>query len=356
LTIQNENGGTGGIVTNSGALAVDSGGNTLHLVGGSLSNFSGGTLTGGYYLVAGTNANPGTLQIDALGTAGGEIVTNAATIVLSGKGSNLEDANGNNALSNLATNTGSLIIENGRNFTTSGSFTNNGTLDVGNNSTFSTPGAGNRFDNAGTVDIVSNGTLTARGYNQSAGTTTVDGMLTAKGGSGNVRITGGTVLGVGVIDGNVYVRGTGILQPGDAGSTGVMTTTGNYSSKGTLDEDLAGLTAGTQYGQLSVGGTSTLLSGSTLDVNEIDGFEAVSGDEFTILTAAGGESGTFTNLNFSDAPLPTGDYWWVSYGPNQIDLHVATPEPPVWMLLAVGLIIFVAYGMKKNLRSAKLSA
>ena len=59
------------------------------------------------------------MQVDSLGTTGGEIVNNAATIYLNGPNSNFVDARGMDALSNFSNNmaAGSFTITNGRNFT-----------------------------------------------------------------------------------------------------------------------------------------------------------------------------------------------------------------------------------------------
>jgi hypothetical protein len=122
--------GSGGL-TNSGTLQVSSGA-LLQVTSGPFTNFSGTTLTGGKYNVSGT------LEIDELGTAGGEIVTNAAGITLDGSAAKFVDADGNSALTDLATNTGkgSFTVTGGADFTTAGNFTNKGTLSVGAGSIF----------------------------------------------------------------------------------------------------------------------------------------------------------------------------------------------------------------------------
>jgi hypothetical protein len=101
-----------GGLTNSGTL--------MHVSGGTFSNFSGSTLTGGTYNTAGT------LKIDQLGSTGGEIVTNAANIVLNGADSSFVDSASKDALSSFATNAtaGTFSLFGGRNFTTSGGFAN----------------------------------------------------------------------------------------------------------------------------------------------------------------------------------------------------------------------------------------
>ena len=73
-----------GTLTNSGTLQANAG-SSLHVATPTtLTNFSGGVLTGGTYKVYGTSTNPGTIQIDSLGNqaGGGEITSNAATILL----------------------------------------------------------------------------------------------------------------------------------------------------------------------------------------------------------------------------------------------------------------------------------
>jgi hypothetical protein len=141
----------GSSTTNNGTFQANAG--SLLRVMSAFTNFSGSTLTGGTYIVNGTTPNAGTMQIDAFGNTGGEVVTNAASITLNGPNSNITNAAGLDALSNLATNAaaGSFTIQNGRNFTTPGSFTNNGALTVGAGSTFSTPNLTNFDAGAGTL-------------------------------------------------------------------------------------------------------------------------------------------------------------------------------------------------------------
>jgi filamentous hemagglutinin len=178
--------GTGGL-TNNGTMQANAG-STL-LVTQSFTNFSGGTLTGGTYNVYGTGSSAGTIQIDALGTGGGEITTNDASITLDGVNSNFLDGGGLNALSALADNGGYLAILDGRNFSTLGSFDNTGTLDIGSTDTltvsggFDPPAGDVIFDISGLgvngfLDVTGaadfGGTLsldTANGFNLAAGDT-----------------------------------------------------------------------------------------------------------------------------------------------------------------------------------------
>jgi hypothetical protein len=134
----------GGDLTNNGTLRVASGSLFSIGTGTSLTNFSGGTLTGGTYDVYGT------LQAGPLGTAGGEIVDNAADILLDGPTSDIVDASGRDALSALRSNSGTLSLLDGRDYTTAGDFDNSGTLDIGATDIFTVNGS---YDPPGTADL-----------------------------------------------------------------------------------------------------------------------------------------------------------------------------------------------------------
>jgi hypothetical protein len=101
-----------GNITNTGTMKVASG-SAMHVTNGPFTNFAGTTITGGTYNVSGT------LEIDQLGNTGGEILTNAANIILNASASRFSDAAGLDAVSKLNTNatTGTFTIMGGRNFT-----------------------------------------------------------------------------------------------------------------------------------------------------------------------------------------------------------------------------------------------
>jgi hypothetical protein len=119
---------------------ADSG--TLSLTG-AFSNFAGSTLTGGTYVIAGTFQFPGA-----------NIVTNAATIVLTGASSGIIDQASADGLRNFAANAaaGSFTLQGGRNFTTAGDFTNTGNLTLGPGSTFRVTGNYTQ-DPTGTLEV-----------------------------------------------------------------------------------------------------------------------------------------------------------------------------------------------------------
>ena len=248
---------TAGTFTNSGTLNIGSGSTFAVGTGGTstLTNFSGSTLTGGTYIVAGT------LQFD-----GANIVTNAANITLSGTTPLIKDQNGNNALANFATNSssGSFTLASDAKITTAGAFSNAGSVLINKGSTFT---------------VGANGA-----YTNSAGSTTVNGTLTV-GTSGAVDITGGTLFGdAGIINGNVSVTGSSIVAPGDGiGIVGDIKAADNYTQASTasLDIDLGGTSPNTLYDVLDVTGNAGL--GGTLNVDLVNGYAPKVNASFTIL-------------------------------------------------------------------------
>jgi hypothetical protein len=301
----------GGTVTNNGTFQANSG-DTLHLVGGSFTNFSGNTLTGGIYNIYGT------LRIDSLGTGGGEIVNNASTILLDGPNSSFVDATvglAGNALSNFNNNTatGSFTIQDGANFTGSGDFANAGTVNVGSNSTFTTGGVGN--------------------YNQSGGITQLNGTLNTGGGQANFN--GGVLFGNGgTITGNVMMAGTiapaGTISDHNVPLTpGTLNINGNYTQTGAgiFNLGIGGTSAGT-FGLLTVGGIASL--NGTLNINLLNGFFPTDGETFTFLTAAGGVNSMFSTVN--GLYIGHDEDLIVVYNPNNVEIkaHLFVPVNDNW--------------------------
>jgi len=314
LSVQNDAGGTilanvsgqtlvlnaSGTITNNGTFQVNPGAG-LVVQNGPFTNFSGNTLTGGTYNVYG----PSTLQIFQLGSTGGEIVNNAATILLDAPGSNFVDAASKDALSNFNNNmaAGSFTIQSGRNFTSPSSFANAGAVNVGSSSTFTNGGSGN--------------------YNQSGGSTKVDGALIA--GGGQVNINGGTLLGNGgMITGNVHMDGT--MSPGDTpAAAGALGIAGNYAQTvaGIFQLDLGGLTAGSQFDVLNISGLTNLTG--TLNINLINSFFPSVGDTFIFLTSGGGVNGIFSTVNGLN--IGGGEQLTVIYDPFDVKISTILSPP-----------------------------
>lgn len=215
------------------------------------------------------------------------------------------------------------VIFSGSNTYTGGTLISNGTLQ-GNTTSL----VGTITDNAALFfnqlqdgifagSVQGNGTLTITGTgkvtfnnNSSAftGTTNItQGALalnTILGGSLFVQ-NGGHLSGNGTILGNVTVETGGIIRPGN--SIGTITIGGNYEQEsGALYQVQVN---GVNSSLITVAGTATLHNGSVLEViphNDPINFNHT----YTILTATGGLSGTFTNVftaNPSVTPTVTYD-------------------------------------------------
>ncbi len=254
---------TAGNFTNNGYLSMAAG-DTFD-VNGTLTNFSGTTLTGGTYNVGGT------LQFN-----GADIVTNSATITLASATAKIVNQSAANALLGFNTNTGGFTLSGNASLsTTGGSFTNSGTVTVSTGSTFTVGGS-------------------SYNYTQTAGTTTVNGTLT-NAGAGSLDLNGGNLYGTGTLDYGVVDTAT--ITPGtSATSTGELQVNGTYAqnSGGALDVTIGGTTAGTKFDQLNVSGTASL--NGTLNITLASGYTPAVGNTFDILNASS-VSGNFSTIN-----------------------------------------------------------
>jgi phage baseplate assembly protein gpV len=262
--------------------------------------------------------------------SGGSVTGNGAftagnTFLLHGSGT--KTLNGRTLVSNgTATwmDTGAIGIANGgvlRNGAT-------GTFDVRNDATMFSSGSPNgTFDNDGTfvksqgaatsnltVAVTNSGTFEIQsgtvadgflGYVQTAGSTILNGgNFNALGAALNIQ--DGSLTGSGTVTGNVTSDGS--VKPGL--SPGGISITGNYtqSAGGSLDIEIGGLTAVTQFDQLDVNGTASLAG--TLNVSLIDGFVPSQGNQFLVLD--GTTTGNFGATNLP--ALPPGLEWQVTVG------------------------------------------
>ena len=191
------------------------------------------------------------------------------------------------------------------------------------------------IDGAAGLTKSGNGQLTLNGANIYTGQTTVlAGTLEVDGSiDGDALVTAGVLRGVGNIAGNV--QNNALVSPGRAGAPGTLhigfangnppinqnsapiVTPGNYtqSGAGTLAIRLASPSV---YDTLAVGGGAAL--NGALTVSYLNGFNAVPGDVFTIITTVNGVSGKFSS--FFD-PHATGTLLTlgVVYLPNDVLLQ-----------------------------------
>lgn len=110
-------------VTPAGTLDFTAEGSDVLMDAGNLADFSGTTLTGGFYQFLAAEGQTATFRFN-----GADIRTNSAAIYLKGAGARAQDESGNDAFANLALNTvaGDIELQNGQNITTPGDFVNDG--------------------------------------------------------------------------------------------------------------------------------------------------------------------------------------------------------------------------------------
>ncbi|MCX8158004.1 MAG: PA14 domain-containing protein [Verrucomicrobiae bacterium] len=180
--------------------------------------------------------------------------------------------------------------------------------------------AGAGFLNEGRIIIASGQTLTI-----ASPMTQVGGALELNGGTvdpgDSLLLQGGVLLGNGTVAGQV-TNTAGRVAPGT--SAGTLTINGNYSQGpgGTLEIELGGANAGSEYDQLVVNGTAEL--NGRLVVTLINNFVPTNGQSFTVLTASL-RKGAFTELQLPT--LPGGLTWEILHQPASVVVRVAEALP-----------------------------
>jgi uncharacterized protein with beta-barrel porin domain len=289
------------------------------------------TLTGSTSAATAWNVINGTLTVAGAGALG----TGTSATVSSGATLNLANVTVANPL---------LLAGNG--FAGAGALTGTGTAGASGtitllaNTLIGTPNAGDTLTISGTISGAfalsknGNGTLIINSTNDgftgvtsvNAGTLQVGDISHASASlGGDVSVnTGATLLGHGTIGGNV--TNTGSVQPG--GTIGILTVAGNYTqaATGNLTIEItpnAAAGPGVGYSQLSVGGSAVLAGGLTVLP---DAGTYTLGSRYTVLTAAGGRSGTFATVSYNPA-LAAFITPVVSYDANDVFLTLdATPS------------------------------
>ena len=140
-------------------------------------------------------------------------------------------------------------------------------------------------------------------------------------------INAGKMMGIGALEVGTTMANTGIVAPGE--SPALLTVNGAYNNgTATLEMEIGGTTAGTQYDVLAVKNSSPLVGSAslsgTLNVVFINGFVPIAGDAFTIITADAGVTGTFTTENVPDFPNLVKS---VTYNANSVVVSYSTALP-----------------------------
>jgi autotransporter-associated beta strand protein len=305
--------------TGSGTLGAASGGvtvsgGTLDLGDTTQSQNGGVTLTGGT-IQNGTLTSSGTFNLQ----------NGTVTAMLTGSGTVIKTTPGTVVLAGTNTYTGDTTVT-------------GGTLQIGNGGTTGTiTGSGLiidngvlAFDHSDTVTVSNNisatgsltqagvGTLILTGYNTYAGATSVSaGTLNVTGSiaSSSVSVAGGaTLTGTGKV-GTTTITTGGTLTPGAGGTPGTLTMVSNLT-----------LASGSNFSDAitpSAAGLASVSGTASINGNAIANFASGSyagNQQYTLITAAGGVSGTFSS--FATTGLPGSLRASLSYDANDVYLNL----------------------------------
>ena len=337
-------GSSGGGIDNSGIINNHGSISEVHFNNSGTLNNSGLILSES----AASLTNTGTLNnlggtID-IGSGPGEIDNTGGVLTNDASGTITSRNALNNTLGATLNNAGTLNNSGGTIFNDpTSTITNTGTL----NNTGSVNNSG-IFTNSGAVKISSTGLFTtSTNYTQTAGSTIVNGILTATG-SALVDIERGALGGTGTINGNVAMGGT--LTPGATGTPGTLVIFGNYEQlgNGTLEE----LMGPVSHSFLDVSGNVMLDPGSLLDITLLNGFDPLN-QTFSIMDFES-RVGQFSNgPSFSD----DGFIWDITYRQHEIDVTAVqpTPEPSSLLLLFIGLAALAFYVPRRMDKTQRLA-
>ena len=176
-------------------------------------------------------------------------------------------------------------------------FTNNGDITIPAGGTFRVREMFREtfWANAGTIDIAPGGTLDLspkpEDLVQTAGVTTVHGLIDMHPNGGEFLLQGGTLRGTGELDEDI-VASAGTVAPG--ASAGTLTVGQTYTQFGSavLSLELAGTATGTEHDTLEVGAAASL--GGDIEVTLLGSYVPDPADTFIVLNADS-LTGAFSN-------------------------------------------------------------
>ncbi|WP_449228167.1 DUF4347 domain-containing protein [Azospirillum argentinense] len=290
------NGGT--VEAQSGSTALTgtlSGGGALTLAGAGTLTLSGGNSHSGGTTLAGS----GTVLIgsdDAFGTG---------SVTVSGGGLGVTASRSLSNAITLGQTSTALSVATGATLTLSGTLSGSGALEKTDAGTLILSGTAG-FTGATTVTA---GTLLVSGALSATSGVTVAGGATL-GGTGSVFTTGST-NGVTVAAGATLAPGL----PGTANGVGRLTINGNLTLSGTLALDVAGTTtAGTDYDQVTVGGTIVLDDGA-ITVTAVNGHTPGGGATIRVIDNTGSSpiAGNLSGVGEGGSVISNGQFYRVAY-------------------------------------------
>lgn len=296
--------GAGSSWTNSGDLYVGIGGT------GTLTVSNGGTVSNKIGFIGQDVGSVGSVTVDGAGSkwtnSNAVVVGNAGTGALTISNGGVVNANAGVLVASRAGSTGTVNIGSaaGSAATAAGSLnalalqfgSGTGTLNFNHtdtNYTFATEiqGAGTIDQLAGNTNLTADSTGFTGAVNVKGGRLAVNGLL----GGGPVTVSNGaTLTGAGTI-GSLTAQSGAIVAAGNGG-VGTMTVAGNasFAAGSTFQVDL---TSNGQSDLLKVGDMANVANGALLSVTKTNSAPYVLGAHYTVLSATGGLTGTFTFNN-----------------------------------------------------------
>lgn len=204
-------------------------------------------------------------------------------------------ADGSFRLRHSVTYSGSILNNTGI-FNNDGNFTTESFTKFINNGTFNrTQPGGKTLVNTGT--FINNNTL----YDADGSSTTNNGVW-----GGNSIFHEGSFINAGT------------LNPGDDG-IGTYHFNNAYTHQNTANANFE-IGGSTNYDRVTAGAAINL-NGGTLNINFVNGYAPTTDEDYSIMTAASGVSGTFTTVNF---PADYQDHMKVTYLPNAVVVNYST--------------------------------